>query len=1298
MNGGCDYKGMSGFSRRRPSRLVPALLMFLLLSGFLFLPLQASMALAPTTAGPSSSVPHGIRLPPSLMNHERDGAPPSRVREAVPMYVTLNQTVEVKSQTTGSFLYYSPLEIREAYNATSLLNSGYDGTGVTISIVDAYGDPFIQSELDTFSSTFGIPSTHVNVVCVDGPCDYSLGLLTGWNEEIALDVEWAHAMAPGATINLYIGSNAGTALFDAVAAAVAGTNGNGTYLSPSSVISLSWGIPENDFGSSVPVLSGGVENYPWLNQVLQQAAAQGITVFAAAGDWGAYDQGLYHNLPYGGAAYPSTDPFVTGVGGTSLYLRTSAGYLQYPFFNASSGYGYETAWSWNNYYGWGTGGGYSSLFAQPYWQSGGGIGALGGRGAPDVAWEADVQTGVVVFVDGHFTIYGGTSLGAPSWAGAMALIDQKAGRSIGPINPILYSIHNDPSASAKAFHDVIVGNSDPLSATRGWDPLTGLGTPNIGELSIYLARPSGSLKVVTYDNIPVNETCGCPSVWITAKAFDGASEITTGTGSLTIEDGSGAVLGVVPMTYDSGYDKWTGLYYVQPSDPRGMWTARVDISSGSLSGSGMATFEVGDGVTIVQPWGWYRVGDTIPVQAIVTGSTGLLIESGSFNATFLYQTPEGPVEGTVPLHYDSGNGDWEGSLLVGPSVDQGAWVLTVGGADSFGQHAAPAYSWLNVGLFAFAATDSPTYTLGDVISIAAYIEASCFCGPATSGAFSAEVWEGATLLASVPLVQNGVVWTGSYAIGGSDPTGFYRIVVTGNDGSVNSASAETLVRVAPYNLTVDVSVPGSEFLSNATIPLMADVRYPNGSSVTVGSVELLLGGSEAPMTFDETLGKFVGILNVTGMVGRVSAQAVAFDPMGSYGLGGTSFNLISVSSTSVDCGTQYVPLFSAFGTAVECKATVTGYAPTGTVTWSVSQPGHVLLGATACTLVMGQCSIQVAGSAVGDVTLKAVYGGDSNDTSSRAAQALDVSPVAVRCSPSELVVGASVKCAVKVAGSLIATGTVSWSSDTGGVFSRRSCTLVGSMCVVKFSTRAAGAAAIYASYSGNRVYSPDMGGVALQVDRKIPKMSVVCTPKSVLVGVMTAVTCKAQLKGYAPTGEVVWPQSGDANASVMYISPASCSLVPGSSCAKWTNANTLTVKMTGFAYGAIAGPVNVTAVYLGDANNARMLANAILTFKPVKTAISVACAPTLVLVGGSTTCTATLKNYFGSVSGETILWSRASGTGSVTLSSASCVLSQYGTCSVTITGTAQGQVGIKATYMGDAANKASKCVKTVSVK
>ncbi|HYB04140.1 MAG TPA: S53 family peptidase, partial [Nitrososphaerales archaeon] len=431
-------------------------------------------------------------------------------------------------QQIENILSYSPSEIHQFYNSTSLLNEGIYGRGFTIAIVDPYGDPTIAGDLKQFDATFGLPNPpSFNVLCIDGPCNYEEGILTGASVEIELDVEWSHAMAPGANINLYISSNfLSGPLYDAELAAVLGASGTAENVAGgigtpgvyhNNIISNSFGEPENDYQNSQSyaqnysqISGNGPIGYPWADQVFQEAAARNITVFASSGDYGAYLQGYPYlqTLPYGGINNPADDPFVTSVGGTSVYMKTTSGSLSYPESDANGGYGTETAWSWSNAQAefpgapdGATTGGFSSIFPRPAYEKGPGVPNSGARSDPDVSWLADPYTGVLVYglspYTGQMSFYGigGTSVGSPSWAGVQALLDQYAGHSLGFMNPTFYSILNNPSEYSRAFHEVTFGNNDPFSATPGWNPTTGIGTPNIGELASVIAGKSPSLSV-----------------------------------------------------------------------------------------------------------------------------------------------------------------------------------------------------------------------------------------------------------------------------------------------------------------------------------------------------------------------------------------------------------------------------------------------------------------------------------------------------------------------------------------------------------------------------------------------------------------------------------------------------------------------------------------------------------------------------------------------------------------------------------------------------------------------------------
>ncbi len=249
---------------------------------------------------------------------------------------------------------YTPAQIRHAYGVDQL---SYDGTGQTIAIIDAYDDPTIATDLAAFDKQYNLPAPP-SFVKVTPTGQSTPAANSGWDLEIALDVEWAHAIAPGAKIVLVEAQDAGLgSLLGAVDFARTQYG--------ASEISMSWG--GGDFSGSTTYDT--YFNHP------------GITYLASAGDSGA------------GVEFPAVSKYVTGVGGTSISLDATGNLLS------------ETAWS-------GSGGGVSSYVSQPSYQNGFLTGTK--RGVPDVAYDADPSTGVYVYNGGSWGGVGGTSVGARS--------------------------------------------------------------------------------------------------------------------------------------------------------------------------------------------------------------------------------------------------------------------------------------------------------------------------------------------------------------------------------------------------------------------------------------------------------------------------------------------------------------------------------------------------------------------------------------------------------------------------------------------------------------------------------------------------------------------------------------------------------------------------------------------------------------------------------------------------------------------------------------------------------------------
>lgn len=338
---------------------------------------------------------------------------------------------------------YTPLDLATAYGMPDA-----DGTGQTIAIIEL-GGGFGQSDLDTYFQGLELATPKVTAQGVDGAKNVPGKDPQGADGEVLLDIEVAGAIAPKSSIVVYFAPNTDAGFLDAVATA--------THASPAPVaISISWGQSEDQWTAQARSS---------MDSAFADAIALGITVTAAAGDNGSGD-----NDTSGGRAhvdFPASSPHVLACGGTTLHA--SGGAVQS-----------ETVWN-DGGSGGATGGGVSDVFPVPSWQSSAGIptsaGGTAGRGVPDVAADADPQTGYKVYVDGSATVIGGTSAVAPLWAGLVARIAQRTGKRPGLAQPTLYSGVSAGKPVA-ALRDITSGSNGAYDAGPGWDPCTGLGVPS----------------------------------------------------------------------------------------------------------------------------------------------------------------------------------------------------------------------------------------------------------------------------------------------------------------------------------------------------------------------------------------------------------------------------------------------------------------------------------------------------------------------------------------------------------------------------------------------------------------------------------------------------------------------------------------------------------------------------------------------------------------------------------------------------------------------------------------------------
>jgi Predicted protease len=339
---------------------------------------------------------------------------------------------------------YTPLQVAAAYQVPDA-----DGTGQTIAIIEL-GGGFAQSDLDSYFSGLGLATPSVTAVGVDGATNTPGQDPNGADAEVLLDIEVAGALAPKAAQVVYFAPNTDAGFLDAITQAA--------HATPTpTAMSISWGQSEDQWTAAARTA---------MDDAFADAALLGVTVLAAAGDSGSTDnetQGAPH------CDFPASSPHVLGCGGTALHLDSSGAISS------------EVVWN-DGGTGGATGGGVSDAFPVPSWQAAAGIpprsgGTATGRGVPDVAGDADPQTGYQVLVDGSSIVIGGTSAVAPLWAGIVCRLAQLVGKPLGLAQTAFYAGAR-VGAAAPGFRDITSGSNGAYSAAVGWDACTGLGTPS----------------------------------------------------------------------------------------------------------------------------------------------------------------------------------------------------------------------------------------------------------------------------------------------------------------------------------------------------------------------------------------------------------------------------------------------------------------------------------------------------------------------------------------------------------------------------------------------------------------------------------------------------------------------------------------------------------------------------------------------------------------------------------------------------------------------------------------------------
>lgn len=398
------------------------------------------------------------------------GSSPATVATRTPTHLptTVNTADLCPGKPSQNRNCYTPHALRVAYGVEALTEQGFTGKGQTVIDIVSYGSPTLQQDMDVFDKQFGLPPVTIQVLSPLGTVPFNANNkdMIGWAAETELDVQIIHAIAPGA----------GIVVMTSPVDETEGTIGLPEFLKLEQyavahhlgfIFSQSYVASEATLADRIGQQL--VKTYSdFYKQIITQ---EGFTVVSGAGDNGATDWGniaATKLVPKPTVNFPADVPWVTAVGGTNL-VRAASGYN-------------ETAWP-------GSGGGLSKFFREPAFQKGipQAVQSLlaGHRGLPDIAADANPDTGMAFYFDGQWVQTGGTSASTPLWAGLIAIANQMAGHPLGFINPGIYKLGISTHAQ-RDFRDITSGvNSvhqgniqvQGFQAGAGWDGVTGWGAP-----------------------------------------------------------------------------------------------------------------------------------------------------------------------------------------------------------------------------------------------------------------------------------------------------------------------------------------------------------------------------------------------------------------------------------------------------------------------------------------------------------------------------------------------------------------------------------------------------------------------------------------------------------------------------------------------------------------------------------------------------------------------------------------------------------------------------------------------------
>lgn len=795
--------------------------------------------------------------------------------------------------SSGGSYYLAPGDFATIYNLNPLYTAGTDGTGTSIAIV---GRTNINlSDVQTFRSYFGLPANNPQII-LNGP---NPGI-NGDVDEAVLDVEWSGAVAKGAAIKFVVSASTNT---------TDGVDLSALYIvshNIATVMSTSYGACEAGMGTA---------EMAFYKNLWQQAAAQGISTMISSGDSGAA------GCDPGSATSSSAGKNINGlcssvysvcVGGTQFNDTSSYSAYWTPGMNATTkasamSYIPEGAWNQSGSVSggsglWATGGGASSVYAKPSWQAGPGVPADGKRDVPDVSLAASTHDGFLVVENGNLYVIGGTSAASPSFAGIMALVNQKNGAQGNP-NPVLYQLATLEASHATAhsyFHDVTTGSNTVPGTTgynsaAGYDLATGLGSVKANDLVNFWKD-----AVVT---VPASMTASMSVGSVTVRQGGSGSSTSTigvagGFSHAVALAVSGAPAGVTATLASAslaapGSGSSVLTIAVSTTAVPGTSTITVTATGGGLTSTASVNLTVVPAFTLSTSAATVTVqqGASAPLtltSAVATGFSGAVI----LTATGL---PAGVTIGFTPSTIAApGSGTSTLAIAASNSATPGVYTVTLKGT-----------SGNMSSTVSFALTVSPAVTFTVSAS-----PASITAAPGASAVTTISMTPGKGLASSVTLSAGGMPAgvtvqfsaasiakaggnvTMTVKVANTVATGRYSITVTGAGGGVSPAPT-AIVTLA---------------VSGFTVTAPSTVSLPRNGSVQVPITTAVSGGFSGALS-----------LSVTGLPAGATAS---FTPASiTNPAGGSSSLKLTAPQTSTE-GTKSITIVATSATGAVSSTTV----------------------------------------------------------------------------------------------------------------------------------------------------------------------------------------------------------------------------------------------------------------------------------------------------------------------------------------------------------------------------------------